>query len=103
MLNIRSLLVLGLVGSLTAACTETDTDICNTETTCLGEKLTWRMYDEGENYRKGEGVEKDLATAVAWYRKASERGSASAQFRLAESYRTGKGVEKNSAEAVRLY
>ncbi len=56
--NIRSLLVLGLVGYLTAACTESVTDICNTEATCSGEKLTWRMYDEGESYRKGEGVEK---------------------------------------------
>jgi TPR repeat protein len=30
-------------------------------------------------YRKGEGVPQDYAEAVRWYRKAAERGRASAQ------------------------
>ena len=35
-----------------------------------------------ELYVKGEGVQRNLAEAVKWYRQAAERGHAKAQFRL---------------------
>ena len=43
------------------------------------------------------------AEMVKWYRKAAERGVASAQFLLGMSYADGKGVAEDDAEAVRWY
>ncbi|MBM3794707.1 MAG: sel1 repeat family protein [Acidobacteria bacterium] len=36
----------------------------------------------GFAYAKGEGVPKDAAQAVFWYRKAADQGNANAQFNL---------------------
>lgn len=44
------------------------------------------MNSLGECYELGTGVEKDVATAVEWYRKAAERGDARAQNDLRECY-----------------
>ena len=54
-------------------------------------------------YAKGEGVLKDDAEAVRWFRLAAEQGDASAQFNLGVMYAKGEGVLKDDAEAVRWY
>ena len=54
-------------------------------------------------YRTGDGVSKDSAEAVKWYRQAAEQGNVSAQSSLGYMYRTGDGVAKDSAEAVKWY
>ena len=54
-------------------------------------------------YANGEGILKDDAEAVRWYRLAAEQGHASAQFNLGVRYATGRGVLKDDAEAVRWY
>jgi hypothetical protein len=54
-------------------------------------------------YADGEGVTKDAAEAVKWYRKAAEQGDAGAQVFLASRYRYGDGVAKDSAEAAKWY
>ncbi|EQM95281.1 tetratricopeptide repeat protein, partial [Oxalobacter paraformigenes] len=46
----------------------------------------------GYMYKKGRGVEKNLAEAVKWYRKAAEAGFAAAQFNLGLTYEEGYGV-----------
>jgi TPR repeat protein len=51
-------------------------------------------------YANGEGVPKDAAKAVEWYRKAAEQGNAHAQFNLARMYDVGEGVPKDTAKAV---
>ena len=43
-------------------------------------------------YETGRGVEQDDAAGLSWYRRAAERGSASAQNRLGVMYRDGVGV-----------
>ena len=57
----------------------------------------------GLMYANGEGVPKDDAEAVRWYRLAAEQGLAAAQFGLGLMYANGKGVPKDDAEAVRWY
>ena len=54
-------------------------------------------------YANGEGVSKNMAEAVKWWRKAAEKGNAKAQFSLAVCYENGFGVSKNMAEAVKWY
>ena len=46
-------------------------------------------------YAKGEGVEKDPAEAVKWYRKAAEQGNAAAQYNLGVCYYNGQGVAQD--------
>ena len=61
------------------------------------------QYSLGWNYYHGEGVVKDYALAVWWYRKAAEQGHSGAQNSLGVCYGKGEGVVKNYAEAVKWY
>jgi len=61
------------------------------------------QYNLGNMYADGEGVAKNEAEAVKWYRKAADQGLAEAQFNLGNMYREGLGVVKDEAEAVKLY
>ena len=54
-------------------------------------------------YANGEGVARDYAEAVRWYRKAAEQGHAVAQNKLGVRYARGEGVARDYAEAVRWY
>ncbi|MDC0283092.1 sel1 repeat family protein [bacterium] len=61
------------------------------------------QFNLGVMYEFGEGVPKDLAEALKWWRKAAEQGHAKAQFNLGEMYYLGKGVPKNNVEAAKWY
>ena len=50
-------------------------------------------------YTTGNGVAKDYAQAVAWYRKAADQGHTRAQFTLGGCYAIGQGVSKDEIEA----
>jgi TPR repeat protein len=54
----------------------------------------------GEAYFRGWGVQRDLAKAAEWHRKAAERGHAASQSVLGCLYLAGEGVEENHAQAV---
>jgi S1-C subfamily serine protease len=54
-------------------------------------------------YETGEGIAKDDALAVKWYRKAAEQGNAQAQCNLGTMYADGKGVVEDDALAVKWY
>ena len=55
-------------------------------------------------YAFGEGVLKDDAEAVKWYRLAAEQGQANAQYALGLSYGAGLGgVLEDHAEAVKWF
>jgi hypothetical protein len=60
-------------------------------------------YQVGLRYYKGEGVSKDLAEAVKWFRKAAEQGLAGAQDNLGVCYAKGQGVAKDEVEAVKWF
>jgi len=57
----------------------------------------------GVMYRNGEGVPKNDAEAVKWFRKAVEQGYAGAQFNLGLMLDNGRGVPKNYDEAFKWY
>jgi len=50
-------------------------------------------------YGFGEGVEKDLATAVRWWRLAAEQGNTAAQSNLGFMYKYGNGVSPDPVQA----
>jgi uncharacterized protein len=57
----------------------------------------------GVMYEHGLGVTPDDARAAAWYLKAAQRGSASAQYNVAVFYQLGRGVERSDAEALKWH
>jgi TPR repeat protein len=59
--------------------------------------------DLGDRYATGQGVVKDQAEAVKWYRKAAEQNDAEAQNNLGACYANGQGVAKDEVEAVKWY
>ncbi|HOW75198.1 MAG TPA: protein kinase [Candidatus Competibacteraceae bacterium] len=61
------------------------------------------MVNLGDMYHKGEGVGKDNAQAVKWFRKAAEQGYAPAQSQLGWMYDKGLGVTQDYAQAVLWY
>ena len=61
------------------------------------------QFAVGEKYYKGNGVDKNYAEAVKWYRKAAEHGYAKAQCDLGTCYYEGHGVSKDYQEAVKWF
>lgn len=60
------------------------------------------MYEVGRLYERGRGTDKNLATAVSWYKKASDAGHDSAKARLGKMYLEGRGVKKDTVRASKL-
>jgi hypothetical protein len=54
-------------------------------------------------YRNGQGVSKDYAEALEWFRKAAERGHPQAQFNLGNMYLKGQGVKPDREEARKWF
>ncbi len=54
-------------------------------------------------YEEGRGVQKDMAKAVEWYKKAASNNHNGAQYRLGQLYEKGIGVGKNMAMAKKWY
>jgi uncharacterized protein len=61
------------------------------------------QFSLGRIYYNGEGVSRDDAEAVKWYRKAAEQGHTEAQLNLVEIYSYGEGVQQDFAEATNWY
>jgi TPR repeat protein len=57
----------------------------------------------GVMYEHGLGVTPDEARAAAWYLKAAQRGSASAQYNIAVFHQLGRSVERSDAEALKWH
>ena len=57
----------------------------------------------GWMYQSGEGVPKDYAEAMNWFRLAADQGDAVAQRNLGVMYGRGQGVPQDYAEAVKWY
>lgn len=57
----------------------------------------------GTMYENGDGVPKDAAEAVHWYRLAAQQGSHQAQHNLGLAYSKGNGVPQEFAKAVHWY
>jgi TPR repeat protein len=61
------------------------------------------QFNLGVKYATGEGVPKNPAEAVKWYRKAADQGYAPAQSNLGVMYAKGEGVAKDTTEAAKWY
>ena len=57
------------------------------------------QFNLGLMYASGEGVPKDDAEAVRWYRLAAEQGTAAAQRNLGLMYANGEGVPEDDVTA----
>lgn len=72
------------------------------EAAAAGHEMSWfilsHIYEAGSN-----GEEKDEVVAAYWCRKSADKGSPSAQWRLASMYEEGRGVDQDYAEARRWY
>ena len=65
----------------------------------LQTKATETTFQIGRCYETGDGVDKDEAEAVKWYRRAAEQGNVQAMIELGKCYTFGIGVRKNRATA----
>jgi hypothetical protein len=61
------------------------------------------MYILGLAYLGGQGVPRDPAEAVTWFRKAGDSGCANAMITLGRLYGEGKVVRQDLAQAVASY
>ena len=59
------------------------------------------LFQVGKCYGTGDGVGKDEAEAVRWYRMAAEQGCADAMFELSKCHTFGIGVRRNRASAAK--
>ena len=73
------------------------------QVSAAGQGYAKAQYQLGNYYNYGDGVEKDYAEAIKWYRKAANQNYASAQFFLGVCYAKGTGVEKDYLEAKKWY
>ncbi|WP_117194596.1 tetratricopeptide repeat protein [Rhizobium terrae] len=60
-------------------------------------------YNLGVAYAEGKAVPRDMAQAVAAYRKGAQSGSVLAAFNLGQAYRKGEGVARDYPEAAKWY
>ena len=67
------------------------------------EKADPAQSNLGVCFYAGEGVAKDQAEAVKWYRKAAEQNLAAGQHNLGVCYYNGEGVAKDQVEAVKWF
>ncbi len=61
------------------------------------------MSNLGVCYAQGKGVEKNMRTAVEWYRKGAKAENGRAMSNIGVCYAQGKGVEKNMPIALGWY
>ncbi len=59
-----------------------------------------RLLERGDPKRR---VHPAPRAALAWYRRAMQRGNSDAMYRLGEAYRSGRGVPAGPAQAVKLF
>ena len=65
--------------------------------------LARAQFNLGYMYDAGEGVPKNDAEAVRWYRMAAEQGDADAQLNLGYMYDVGEGIPKDYVQAYAWY
>jgi len=61
------------------------------------------QYELGCKYYNGDGVGRDYAEALKWYRKAAAQGHNSGLCDVAYCYRNGHGVKQDYAKAIPCY
>jgi TPR repeat protein len=62
-----------------------------------------RLFELGERFYNGYGVEKDGIEAFKYYKLAAEQGHIEAQYNMGEMYHWGQYVDTNYTEALKWY
>lgn len=60
------------------------------------------LFNIGQAYYYGEGVEQDYTKAFVWLTKSASQDYSLAQIQLAEMYFSGKGINRNVAKAIEI-
>lgn len=60
-------------------------------------------YNLAVIHQHGDGVPRDYASALRWYRLAAEQGDKVSQFQIGLMYQNGQGVVADEAEAHRWF
>lgn len=66
-------------------------------------ELVLAIYEVGQSFYRGWGVEKDKQMAVSYFRVAAKLGDPDAQQELAFCLANGKGCKKDKKEAAHWY
>lgn len=61
------------------------------------------QYELASRYEKGDGVKKNIDSALKWYLKAADNGHTGAQVDLGWFYQNGQFVKKDMEKAIALY
>lgn len=61
------------------------------------------LYEIGNRYTDGRGVDADVQEAAIWYEMAAELGLAIAQYKVGSLYEKGTGVERDVSAAESWY
>ena len=59
------------------------------------------QFNLGVRYAKGEGVAKNEATAITWFKQSAEAGFPQAAFNLSVLYENGNGVPRDEKEVIK--
>src|SRR5262245_53828453 len=62
----------------------------------VGHAVVQKWFETGEKYDFGQGVARDHKEAFKWYKKAADKGHASALNNVGSMYQNGEGVEKDA-------
>jgi TPR repeat protein len=60
-------------------------------------------YKLGQIYWDGQGVGKNIRTAISWYRRSADAGYAAAEVAMGDLYAKGQGVPRDSEKALAWY
>lgn len=61
------------------------------------------LYEIGDIYLYGRGVEKDFGKAFEWFEKSAKKGNGLALYQIGYMYFNGKGVEKDFGKAFEWF
>ena len=97
----KSCLILSLIAISTASYAQTN-DL-NALIPSFDNGTAGSLCNAGLSSWNGDGVPKNMKTAVELFQQAADRGDAAAQYNLGVCYEQGKVVPKNLAKAAELY
>src|SRR5436190_14753660 len=61
------------------------------------------QFQLGLQYENGDGIARDVAAALQWYRRAAEQGLPAGQRAVGVMYNFGQGVEQDYPKALEWY
>ena len=67
------------------------------------EGTSWRQFNLGIRYARGDGVPQDHAEAIKWFQEAADQNDARSQYCLGEMYEKGLGVPVDQVKAYHWY